>query len=124
MVSQTDERLLAIVTKERAEYIQPAINLAEAELRLRGVPFNEPPPVPVHTSGRKFGWRFDDKIDGKVISVLGLLLLLLSERFVWLSSTINWLEKMILAGVGFIAIMAVFEWGERLLAWWRRGNHP
>jgi hypothetical protein len=127
MVSQTNERLLAIVTQERAEYIQPALNLAEAELRLRGVPFTVSPPAPVQAVGpRKARWQLDDEIEiTKMLAALCAFLYLFSERIVWLSAPIIWLVKLLIAcGIGFLTLPALFECGERLLAWWRRSDHP
>lgn len=133
MVSQTNERLLAIVTPERGEYIQPALNLAEAELRLRGVPFTVPPaPRKALIKRASRRWRLDE-VDAAVLSGLVLLLDCLSgplfdllrEHFAWLSSAFNWFFKMALGGLmAFLTIAALFWWAEYLLARWRPSDHP
>jgi 4-amino-4-deoxy-L-arabinose transferase-like glycosyltransferase len=117
MVSQSNERLLAIVEHERAEYSRPALNLAEAELRLRGVPFTVP--TPVGTANRRRRWVVDE-IDRKVIWVLWLVVSFLIRHL--LGNV--WMIKISFGFViAFLTIRTLFGWAERLLAKSRRGNH-
>jgi hypothetical protein len=79
IVSQPDERLVEIVTLERAQYIQAALDLAEAELMMRRVPFAVPPVV--QPSGTSTPGRLNKGEDIIAKGCLGVTALVLIFAF-------------------------------------------
>ncbi|MFL6211681.1 MAG: hypothetical protein ACJ74W_22730 [Pyrinomonadaceae bacterium] len=120
MLSQPDERLLEIVTLERAQYIQPALNLAEAELRLRGVSFTVPAPVPTKTAvAQSSNGKLFARLYGLVCLSL-FLAIVLGSYADWLFSVYEWLIKVVIgASAALAAVCALFWLAERLLTWLR-----
>jgi hypothetical protein len=120
MLSQPDERLLEIVTLERAQYIQPALNLAEAELRLRGVPFVVPPPVAPKTVAAKSG---NEKLVAwfyALIINLVFLMIIFGDSSDWFFPAYKWLSRVFLgAGATLAAVSGLFWLAECLLTWLR-----
>jgi hypothetical protein len=122
MLSQPDERLLEIVTLERAQYIQPALNLAEAELRLRGVPFVVPPPVTTKTtatgaqsgSDKLFAWFYG------LVCLSVVLGLVLGDNADWVYQLYKWLSRAFIgACIASVVVYWLFLLAEHLLSWLR-----
>jgi hypothetical protein len=125
VVSQPDERLLEIVTYERAQYVPATLNLAEAELRRRGLSGQMPPPAaskPVSTRSRNAA------IIGRVLwPACGLIILALifDSSATWVFPTYRWLFRMIVGcGVALAVLPVLFAWAEQLLVWLRRIHLP
>jgi hypothetical protein len=124
MVRWPDDRLLQVVTHDRALFSQYALNVAEAELRLRGVSFTVPvtPANAAKASSRKITKKHKEQLVGLAFWLVYLL-------YIWsrdtggLPTPLAWLVHGLFgAMLSFAIVMTLFEGAEYLLRKLRRSS--
>jgi hypothetical protein len=125
IVSQPDERLLDIVTHERAQYVPATLNLAEAELRRRGLSYTgSPPAAPKPVSARSRNATIIRRVFWATCGLV-ILMIIFNTSATWVFPTYRWLFRMVAGcGVALVVLSVMFDWAGQLLGWLRRVRLP